>query len=205
MASLIFEQNIEASNLFVESVAAAQWPTEALGCGEPGMLYDTVGAPFFGFEYVLSDGTNSWEYHASEDDSVSIQCNAHAARSGSKTVNITMEGDLRLTTSATLMRRNFANDQFEEVDPLTQQDAGHLVDIFYNDVSLIPATECVTVFRLDFVTETGTAEIEFMCAEDKNAAQIFWQGMEGRAPVIGQIIGPYFTGGPIPTLPTATP
>ena len=95
--------------------------------------------------------------------------------------------------------------QFEEVGPLSDSDAGRLANIFNSDVALSPATDCATVFRLDFHTSEGDSEIEFMCSDDKNAAQVFWNGLEGRAPVVGRIIGPYLTGGPIPSLPTASP
>jgi hypothetical protein len=204
MARLIFEQGVEAGNLSVTSVGAAQWPNESLGCPEPGVFYDNSEAPYTGLVYVLSDGSNSWEYHANQDDSVVVRCN-EIETATDPMINIAAAAGLRLTESATLMRRNFTTDQFEEVDPLTGTDAARLADIFNQDVSLIAATECKTVFRLDFHTPDGTQEIEFMCSDNKNAAQVFWQGMEGRAPVIGRIIGPYFVGGPIPALPTASP
>ena len=204
MARLIFEQGVDAGNLIVASVAAAEWPNAALGCPEPGVFYDTQGAPYAGLIYVLSDGSNSWEYHTNDDDSVTIRCNDIELLSRT-TVNIADEAVLRLAESAFLMRRNFTTDQFEEVSLLTPTDAGRLAAIFDGDVSLSTATECTTVFRLDFHTQDGVQEIEFMCSDDKNAAQIFWQGLEGTAPVIGRIIGPYLTGGPIPTLPTASP
>ena len=74
MARLIFDQGVQAANLLVDSVAAAEWPNEALGCPEPGVFYATAGAPYSGVVYVLSAGSNSWDYHVSRDDSVFIRC-----------------------------------------------------------------------------------------------------------------------------------
>lgn len=203
MGRLIFEKNVDGTKLFVDSVAAAQWSNASLGCPEPGIFYDVLGAPFSGFVYVLSDGSNSWEYHALQDDSVVIRC-SEIEPTTDPTVNIGGEAILRLTQSVFLMRRNFTTDQFEEVSRLATTDAGRLTSIFYSDVALSIATDCVTVFRLDFHTSEGDNEIEFMCSDDKNAAQVFWNGLEGSAPPIGRIIGPYLTGGPIPILPTAS-
>ena len=103
------------------------------------------------------------------------------------------------------MRRDFSTGQFEEISPLTRDDAARLLDILNQDVALTTATGCETIFRLDFNTAGGNQEFEFMCSENKNAAQIFWQELEGTAPVFGQIIGSYLVGGPIPSLPTAAP
>ena len=139
-----------------------------------------------------------------QDDSVTVRCSEIEPTTNSS-VNIGQEAALRLTESASLMRRNFTTDQFEEVSPLADSDAGRLANILNSDVALSAATDCATVFRLDFHTSEGDREIEFMCSDDKNAGHVFWNGLEGRAPVIGRIIGPYLTGGPIPSLPTASP
>ncbi len=204
MGRLIFEKGIEGENLLVVSVGTDQWSSQALGCPEPGVFYDNSESPYTGFAYVLGDGTDTWEYHASQDDSVVIRC-TEIEPATEPTVNIGNEAGLRLTESAFLMRRDFTTNKFEEFSLLVEADAARLLDLFNQDVSLIAATVCTTVFRLDFHTPDGTVEIEFMCSDNKNAAQVFWQGLEGTAPVIGQIIGPYFTGGPIPSLPTASP
>ena len=205
MATLIFDEGIVADNLIVVSVNAAQWDTVALGCPEPGVYYDTQGAPFFGVAYVLSDGANSWEYHTNADDTVTVRCNGLELRSGTTTVNITREANLRESSGLTLMRRNFSNNVFEEDDPITPADLDRIVDILDVDTALSPAAGCTTVFRLDFETPGGTREVEFICEENFKDFNIIWQGIMGRAPILGNIIGPYLTGDPIPSLPTAIP
>jgi hypothetical protein len=79
------------------------------------------------------------------------------------------------------------------------------VDLFDQNVILDLGASCQTVFRIDFVTQGGTSEVEFICSEDYKAFDIYWDGFHGSAPILGEIIGPYLTGDPIPTLPTATP
>jgi hypothetical protein len=200
MTRLFSEHGIEFSKQFVESVGAARWPSTSLGCPEPGVFYDLADAPYTGFIYVLSDGTNSWEYHTNEDDSMIVRCSEIEPATRS-TVNVGKEAGLDRSTGVSLMRRDFDTDQFNEVKPMTAGDHDRLVAIFDLDTQLSDPNGCVTVFRLDFSTPSGVQEIEFMCADDKNGFHVFWQEMQGTAPVIGRIIGPYLTGGPIPTLP----
>ncbi len=204
MTKLFTEKGIDLSTLFVKSVGAAQWPTASLGCPDSGTYYEISDAPYTGIIYILSDGTRSWEYHANEDDSFVVRCSEIEPTSGSLT-NIALAEDLRLTRSATLMRRDFSTDTFEVRRELTAEDAGRVANILNQDVALVPADTCTTIFRIDFVTQTGTAEIEFICQDDYKAFDVYWNGLHGNAPVFGYIIGPYLTGNPIPTLPTATP
>ncbi|MCZ6539179.1 MAG: hypothetical protein O6922_05070, partial [Chloroflexi bacterium] len=124
-------------------------------------------------------------------------------------VNIAQAAGLQGSTAVTLMRRDFSTGQFAKVDLMTQDELVRLIDIFDLDIPLSDRIDCTTVFRLDFDTPSGAQNIEWLCEEDKNLAtgtQDFWNAMTGTAPVqIGEIVGPYFTGGPIPSLPTATP
>jgi len=204
MGRLIFEEGVVGEKLFVKSVGAAQWANTSYGCPEPGLFYDTKDAPFNGFVYVLSDGTNSWEFHANEDDTVIIDC-SQIAQSTSTTVNITRDEGLRDSTGLTLMRRNFANNQFEEDDPISSADMARVISIFDAETVLPPASTCTTIFRLDFETPSGTKEIEFICEENYKDFSVVWNGMMGSAPIIGNIIGPYLTGDRIPQIPTAAP
>ena len=99
--------------------------------------------------------------------------------------------------------------QFKEISPMTAEEIARLVDIFDRDIPLAGPISCETVFRLDFETPDGIQSIEWLCEEEKNlatGAQGFWVGMTGTVPVqVGEIIGTYLVGGPIPTLPTSTP
>ena len=207
MARLIFEQDIEAGDLSVISVGAAQWPTEALGCPEPGLFYKSGNAPYNGFIYVLSDGSTTWEYHANADDSVIVRCDEIEPLTGPK-VNIAQAAGLHGSTGVTLMRKDFSTGQFETVNLMTQVDLDRLIDILDRDIPLSVPIGCETVFRLDFQTPDGLQSIEWLCSEDKNLAmgmQDFWNAMTGTTPVqVGEVIGPYLLG-PLPTLPTATP
>lgn len=208
MARLIFEHGVEAGNLSVISVAAARWPDESLGCPEPGLFYESDDAPYDGFIYVLSDRSNTWEYHANEDDSVIVRCDEIEPLTGPK-VNITQAAALQGSTGVTLMRRDFSTGNFEKISPMTQDELTRLIEIFDRDIPLSDSIDCETVFRLDFETPSGVESIEWLCGEARDLAagsQDFWNEMTGTVPVqVGKIIGPYLTGGPIPTLPTASP
>ena len=208
MARLIFEHGVEGPNLSVISVGAAQWPDESLGCPVPGIFYESEDAPYSGFIYVLSDRSNTWEYHTNADDTVTVRCDEIEPFTGPK-INIVQSAGLQGSTGVTLMRRDFSTGQFEKITPLTQDELARLIDIFDRDVPLAESINCKTVFRLDFETPGGVQGIEWLCEEDKNLAtgsQDFWDAMTATVPVqVGQIIGPYLTGGPIPTLPTASP
>jgi hypothetical protein len=204
MGRLHTEKGIDFSTLFTESVGAYEWPTAALGCPEPGVLYDTSEAPYSGLAYVLGNGEQSWEYHANADDSVVVRCSETVTAAG-VLKNIAQDADISQSTAATLMRRDFSTDKFEVRREMTQEDVEKVVDLFDQNVILDLGASCQTVFRIDFVTQSGTSEVEFICSEDYKAFDIYWDGFHGSAPILGEIIGPYLTGDPIPTLPTATP
>ena len=193
MARLIFEQGVEGEDLSVTSVGAAQWPNDSLGCPEPGVFYANDQAPYAGLIYVLSDGSNTWEYHTNSDDTVTVQCSEIEPFTGSR-VNIALEANLEDSTSLTLMRRNFSTDQFEVRSAVAQDDLVLLAAVFDLETTLSEPTACKTIFRLDFNTPDGIEGIEFICEEDYKAFNIIWRGMMGRAPVVGEIIGPYLTG-----------
>ena len=204
MARLIFEQGVEAGGLSIISVGAAQWPTEALGCPEPGLFYESENALYNGFIYVLGDGSTTWEYHTSDDDSVTVRCDEIEPLTGPK-VNIAHAAGLHGSTSVTLMRRNFSTDQFEMDSAITRDDLDRLIAVFDFATTLSEPMACKTVFRFDFVTPGGTEEVEFICEEDYTSFNVVWRGMMGSAPIVGEIIGPYLVGRTIPTLPTASP
>jgi|LWDU01.1.fsa_nt_gi hypothetical protein len=204
MARLFTEHGIAFESLYVASVGAAQWPNESLGCPESGTYYDTSDAPYTGNIYVLSNGSQSWEYHSNHDDSIVVRCD-EITRVSPPTVNLANEADLHNASEVTLMRRDSDTGNFVVRRVMTEADMQRLIDIFDLETDLSPAPGCDSVFRLDFVTRSGSSEVEFICAEDYSAFDIFWNGLHGYAPIIGYIIGPYLIGDPVPTLPTATP
>ena len=208
MARLIFEHGVEGENLSVASVGAARWPDESLGCPEPGLFYESENAPYTGFVYILSDRSDTWEYHTNEDDSVTVRCDEIEPLTGPK-VNIAQAAGLHASTGVTLMRRDFSTGQFTKIDPLSQDDLIRLIDVLDRDIPLSDPINCDTVFRLDFETRSGVQSIEWLCSEDKNLAtgtQDFWNAMTGTVPVqVGQIIGPYLTGGVPPEPPGFRP
>jgi hypothetical protein len=204
MGRLFTKFGIEFSTLYLAEVGSGTWDNASYGCPQTGTYYDTADAPYSGLTYVISNGSNEWEYHASQDDTVIIRCSELELVDG-PIVNITTASNLAGASKLTLMRRDFDTDKFVVRREMTPEDMARLIDIFDTDTDLSPATDCGTVFRLDFATENGTQEVEFICSENYQAFDIVWKGMQGTAPVIGKIIGPYLTGDPIPTLPTATP
>jgi hypothetical protein len=204
MARLFSEHGIAINTLSIASVGAARWPNEALGCPVSGTYYAASEAPYTGKVYVLSNGSQSWEYHSNHDDSVVVRCN-DIDRVSEPTVNLSNDADLHSATGLTLMRRDSDTDEFVVRRVMTEADMQRLISIFNVKTDLTPAPGCDSVFRLDFVTESGSSNIEFICAEDYTAFDIFWNGLHGYAPIVGYIIGPYLTGDPVPTLPTATP
>jgi hypothetical protein len=204
MARLFSVHGIDFGKQFVSSVGAAEWDDDSLGCPESATYYDIRNAPYKGIIYTLSDGTKFWEYHSNTDDSIIIRCSEITPVSG-KTTNITKEAKLRNSKGVTLLRRNFSSGKFEVLKPLTSEDHDFLIDIFDVETNLTTATTCNTIFKLDFDAPGRGNEIEFICEKDYKAFDLFWSGMQAKAPVVGRIIGPYLTGNPIPTLPKSTP
>lgn len=204
MARLIFEHDVNPARLFVAQVSLDQWADESLGCPSPGLFYESKDAPYSGFVYVLSDGANSWEYHANSDDSLTVRCSEIEPLKGPR-VNVSLVANLADATTVNLMHRNFATDEFEKIKQISETDLVRLAVVFDREIPLVIPTNCKTIFRLDFHTHGGVQSIEYLCAEDKNVvmgSQKFWDNMAGRAPIqIGEIIGPYLTGKPIPKLP----
>jgi len=204
MGRLFTEKGIHFSTLFVQSVGAAQWPSAALGCPEPGVFEDTSEAPYSGFYYIISNGSITWEYHANADDSVVVRCDERTP-SNAPLVNITEQANLADSTKLTLMRRDLSTGNFEVRREMTSEDMARVITLFNQESGISYTAPCTTIFRLDFVTSGGTSEIEFICENDYKAFDIYWNELHGAAPILGYIIGPYLTGDPIPQLPTATP
>ena len=204
MGRLFVEKGIDFSTIYTVSVGAYEWPTAALGCPDPGAFYDNSDAPYSGLEYVLSNGLQTWEYHSTADDSHVVRCSEIEAAYG-VVKNMADEADLRLRTSATLMRRDFSTGSFEVRRKMSAEDAGQVANLLNQNVVLALSAPCETVFRIDFTTQNGKSEFEFICANNYKAFDVYWNGFHGTAPTLGNIIGPYLTGDPIPTLPTATP
>jgi len=200
MGRLFTEMGIDFSTLFVSRVGHDQWPTEALGCPEPGTFYDVTEAPYQGTYYIISNGTIKWEYHVNEDDTVVARCSERTP-SNAPLVNIAEEANLDSATKLTLMRRDFSTGNFEVRREITSEDTERVVAIFSQSSGISYAPPCKSVFRLDFETSSGTTEIEFICSENYEDFDIYWNDLHGTAPILGYIIGPYLTGDPIPTFP----
>lgn len=195
---------IDLSTLYLRSVEAHEWPTTALGCPEPGRFYDTTDAPYKGLRYLISNGSFAWEYRATHDDTLTVRC-TEVMPSNASLVSISSEANLSEATKLTLMRRDFSTGEFEVRREMTAHDMARVIDIFAQDSRISFADPCTSVFRLDFETPRGTSQIEVICEDDYSAFDIYWNNLHGTAPILGEIIGPYLTGDPIPTLPTATP
>jgi hypothetical protein len=203
MGRLFTEYGIDFSTLFVQSVGAAQWPSAALGCPEPGTFADTSEAPYDGFYYLISNGSRNWEYHTNVDDSVIVRCDEQTS-SNVPLVNITEQANLVDSNNLILMRRDFSTGNFEFRSEMTREDMSRVIALFNQASAITYAPLCTTVFRLDFVTSNGSHEIEFICEEDYKAFDVYWNDLHGTAPALGYIIGPYLTGDPVPQLPTAS-
>ena len=203
MGRLFAEMGVDFSTLFVSKVGNSQWPTKALGCPEIGTYYDTADAPYIGTYYFLSNGKIEWEYHVDAQDTYVIRCSERT--SPIPLVNVTENANLRTAGKLSLMRRNFTTNTFEFIGQITPEDKAKVIEIFDQPASISEAPSCETVFRLDFETNEGKQEIEFICANDYQSFDIYWNGLHGIAPPLGNIVGQYLTGNPVPTLPTAKP
>jgi hypothetical protein len=53
---------VSLASVTVASVEAVSWPTSALGCPQPGVMYSQLVTP--GFKVVVSANGQSYEYHA---------------------------------------------------------------------------------------------------------------------------------------------
>ena len=103
------------------------------------------------------------------------------------------------------VRKKFSTGKIEIQKDLSPEDHAALIDIFDIETDLPTATNCNSIFKLDFDTPGRASEIEFICEKNYKAFDLFWNGLQGKAPVVGRIIGPYLTGNPIPTLPKVSP
>lgn len=204
MARLHAEKGISFDTQTISMVGTAEWNSAALGCPDPGVFYNTSAAPYTGFVYVVTNGTDFWEYHSNQDDSVVRRCSEINPLTN-PTVNISQSADLHNATNLTLMRRDTDTGEFVARRDMSLVDAALLANIFDVDTNLLVTQSCNTIFRLDFKTPSGDVEIEFICEDNYKAFDVVWNGMQGTAPVVGNIIGPYLTGDPIPSLPTAIP
>lgn len=204
MGRLFTEHGFDFTTLSLASVGAAQWSTAALGCPEPGTYYDISYAPYTGLIYKITNGSIDWEYHANADDSVTVRC-SEVTPSNATLMNLAQEANLAEATKLTLMRKDFSTGEFEVRREMTPHDMALLAEIFAQDAGLSYAPPCESIFRLDFETNRGVSQIEFICRDDYKAFDLYWNELHGNAPIIGEIIGPYLTGDPMPQLPTAAP
>ena len=120
-------------------------------------------------------------------------------------MNLAQQANLAEATKLTLMRRDFKTGEFVVRREMTPHDMALLAEIFAQDSGLSYAPPCESVFRLDFETSRGVSQIEFICRDNYQAFDLYWNELHGNGPIIGKIIGPYLTGDPIPQLPTAAP
>ena len=204
MGRLHAEKGINFETQSISHVGTAEWKSAALGCPNPGVFYNTSAAPYTGTVYVVTNGTNFWEYHSNHDDSMVRRCSEIDPLTD-PSVNISQSADLHNATKLTLMRRDTDTGNFVVRQEMSEADATLLANILDLDTNLQVDQQCNTIFRLDFETPRGDVEIQFICEENYKAFDVFWNGMQGTAHVIGNIIGPYLTGDPIPSLPTAIP
>ncbi len=204
MGRLHAEKGVNFDTLSISLVETAEWNSAALGCPNPGVFYNKSAAPYTGMIYVITNGTSFWEYHSNHDDSIVRRCSEINPLTD-PIVNISQSADLQDATKLTLMRRDTDTGEFVVRREMSKADMALLANILDLDTNLPAAQPCNTIFRLDFEIPDGDVEIEFICEENYKTFDIFWNGMQGTALVIGNIIGPYLTGDPIPSLPTATP
>lgn len=200
MARLTGDFGVDFSTLDVERVEAHTWDSTALGCPEAGVLYDKTNAPYAGFSYLLTSGSQTWEYHATADDQITVRCD-EVIGPKPPTTNITVDASLSTSRSAKLMRKDSSTGELVLRREITKQDLPRLIDLFDIDTNFSSAIQCDTIFRIDFETASGMQEIEFICAEDYTRFDVFWSGLQGRSDDLGKIVGPYLTGDPIPQLP----
>lgn len=200
MARLTGDFGIDFSTLDIERIETRAWDSTALGCPETGVLYDKSDAPYVGWSYLLTSGSQIWEYHVTDDEQITARCDEIIGPEP-PTTNITEDALLATSRSTQLMRKDSSTGEFVLRREITEQDLPRLIALFDIDTNFSPAISCDTVFRIDFDTAAGLQEIEFICAEDYTRFDVFWNGLQGRSDDLGRIVGPYLTGDPIPQLP----
>ncbi len=55
-------EGVAVDQISVVSVSAVQWPTSALGCPQPGVMYSQIVTP--GYRIVLEANGVTYEYHS---------------------------------------------------------------------------------------------------------------------------------------------
>ena len=204
MGRLIYEKNINGETLFLKSVSTNEWDDESLGCPQSGEYYSDKNKPYKGYKYILSDGENDWEYRTDLNDTYIIRCSEIIDHSH-ELINISYELDLFNTKEIKLYRWNFDDNEFFFLEKLEEKDQLYIIDILDTELILSTQESCQSLFMLEFQKNNTKETLEFICAENKTilfGSQNFWNKKQATAPnEIGEVIGSYLTGQPIPTIP----
>lgn len=203
MALFASDSGSPAADLKLLSYAPADWPDTSLGCPEPDKSYVQVSTP--GWKLLIDRRGEAYEFHTDRDGVSIVNCTALKAQDPG-TVNVVERAGLRGATVVTLLRRDAATGQYNEIEQVSDAaDVAAFVQALDLPVPLVLGKECVAVFKVVFKTPGGPQEFEFVCPDDfqvLRGAQDFWGGRQGQAPAgFAGLVGKYAGRVPFPGLP----
>lgn len=202
-ALLVSQGKATPGDLSLVSYEYVTWPDASLGCPEPSESYAQVETP--GWRIILDNDGEEVEFHSDESGGILFNCTERWA-SLEGTVNVYEIESLTGTTLIEFERFNFDLEVYqkvsEEADP---QEIQEFLDVLDGPVNVVEPFDCQAIFRLVFHTPSRQSRIHTVCSAETRmitGTAGGWNGMHGIAPeALGDLFGPYYSAGPIPTLP----
>ncbi len=204
MALLARDQDITGSRISLLSFEAIDWPSPALECPQPGVLYTAIITP--GWRFTMGYGDRVFEYHSDLNGTNILTCDEHKPQ-GPPTINLAAEAGLALTNEIQITRRN-TNGEFKPIGHVDDQDhISQFVMTLDLKLILVPRSKCDPLGQIRFLLPGEDVIFGFFCGEPTimRASQLLPDEYDVRIPeALGDLIGPYWSAaaGGLPSLPT---
>ena len=204
MALLARDQDIPGSRISLLNFEAVDWPSPALECPQPGVLYTTIITP--GWRFIMGYEAMVFEYHSDLTGTNILTCDEHKPP-GPPTINLAAETGLSLTNEIQITRRS-PNGEFK---PIGQVDDDNHISQFVAtldlELILVPRSKCDPLGEIRFSLPSEVVTFGFFCGEPTimRADQLLPDEYDLRIPeALGDLIGPYWSAaaGGLPSLPT---
>ena len=203
MALLGSEGKAVPADLSVASYERVTWPDASLDCPEPGEGYAQVETP--GWRIIIYNDGERIEFHSDESGDSLFNCTERWASLG-ETINVYEIEGLAGTTLIEFERFDFEIQVYEKVSE--EADPGQIqqfLDVLDGPVTTAEPFDCQPIFRLVFHTPSRESRIQTVCSAETRmitGQAGAWNGLHAIAPAaLGDLIGPYYSAGPIPPLP----
>ena len=177
------ELGVPAADITVLSQDPETWPTTGLGCEEPGEIYAQVVVS--GWKIIVNGGGITLEIHADGLGENVTSCATALTQSSTLSLNLVEAANLTNIISIVVLALPPGRDPVEFV---TVDDASVIkstLDALAGDTHLAERSDCTTLFRIDFVSDSGSVSLMYACSgagQTIRGDQAFWNGQDGIAP-----------------------